>query len=140
ATQLLPKIAPDSTRPRELCSGLLPFERQTREPRMPTTKLTQAAVEKLKVPDRGRVEFWDSQLPGFGLRISDSGRKTWVALYRVGGKLVRETIGTGALIPNVAEARERARQSMQKAQAGQNPVKARREQAAMAAVERPPND
>jgi integrase len=105
---------------------------------MPTTKLTQVAVEKLKAPEQGRMEYWDSQLPGFGLRISDSGRKTWVALYRVGGKLVRETIGTAALIPNVAEARERARQSMQKAQAGENPVVQRREreQAAMAASEK----
>jgi hypothetical protein len=42
---------------------------------MPTTKLTQAAVEKLKKPGEGRVEYWDSQLPGFGLRISGSGRK-----------------------------------------------------------------
>jgi integrase len=105
---------------------------------MPTTKLTQAAVEKLKVPEKGRLEYWDSQLPGFGLRISESGRKTWVALYRVGGKLVRETIGTAALIPNVAEARERARQSMQKAQAGQNPVVERRERerATIAAAEK----
>lgn len=107
---------------------------------MPTKKLTQAAVEKLRAPEQGREEHWDSQLPGFGLRVSGSGRKTWIALYRVAGKLVRETIGTTALIPNVAEARERARQSMQKAQAGQNPVIARRLQAAMAAVERPPND
>src|ERR1700757_4481317 len=93
---------------------------------MPTTKLTQAAIEKLKAPEEGRLEYRDSQLSGFGLRISESGRKTWVALYRVGRKLVRETIGTTALIPNVAEARERARQSMQKAQAGQNPIAERR--------------
>jgi integrase len=94
----------------------------------------QAAVEKLKAPDVGRVEYWDSQLPGFGLRISSSGRKTWVALYRVGGKLVRETIGTAAVIPNVADAREQARQSMQKAQAGRNPVAERRERDRAAAV------
>jgi hypothetical protein len=108
---------------------------------MPTTKLTQAAVEKLKAPEEGRKEYWDSQLPGFGLRISDSGRKTWVALYRVGGKLVRETIGTAAVIPSVAEARERARQSMQIAQAGQNPVVERRERerAATAAAETLPD-
>jgi len=61
---------------------------------MPTTKLTQVAVEKLKAPGQGRMQYWDSQLPGFGIRVSDSGGKTWVALYRVGGKLVRETIGT----------------------------------------------
>jgi hypothetical protein len=34
---------------------------------MPTTKLTQAAVERPKAPEQGRMEYWDSQLPGFGL-------------------------------------------------------------------------
>jgi integrase len=102
---------------------------------MPTTKLTQAAVDRLKPPASGRVEYWDSQLPGFGLRISVNGRKTWVALYRVGSKLVRETIGTLALIPNVAEARDRARESLQKAQAGKNPVAEKRERAEAARVE-----
>jgi integrase len=109
---------------------------------MAKLKLTQAAVEKLKAPTEGRVEYWDSQLPGFGLRISHSGRKTWVAMYRVGSKVVRETIGTAALIPNVGDARERARQSMQQAQTGRNPVAERREreQAAMTAVENLPGD
>ncbi|MBV8574858.1 MAG: DUF4102 domain-containing protein [Acetobacteraceae bacterium] len=82
----------------------------------------------------GRAEYWDSQPPGFGLRRSNSGRKTWVALYRVSGQLVRETIGTSALIPNIADARERARQSMQKAQAGHNPVAGKRERGRAAAV------
>jgi integrase len=89
---------------------------------MPTIKLTQPAVERLKPPVAGRIEYFDNQLPGFGLRISNSGRKSWIAMYRVGGKLVRETIGTLALIPNVAEARDRARESLQKAQKGINPV------------------
>ena len=40
---------------------------------MPTLKLTQAAVERLKPPASGRVEYWDSQLPGFGLRVSAPG-------------------------------------------------------------------
>jgi hypothetical protein len=109
---------------------------------MPNVKLTQAAVEKLRAPPEGRVEYWDSQLPGFGLRISKSGRKTWVALYRVGSKLVRETIGTTALFPNVAEARERARHSMQKAQVGRNPVveKKQREHTAITAAEKRPGN
>jgi hypothetical protein len=94
---------------------------------MPTIRLTQRAVETLKPPATGRVEYWDSHLPGFGLRVAGSGRKTWVAMYRVDGQLVRETIGTLALIPSVAEARDRARESMQKARAGKNPVAERRE-------------
>jgi integrase len=102
---------------------------------MPKIKLTQPAVDKLKPPASGRVEFWDSQLPGFGLRVSDRGRKTWIAMYRVNGKLVRETIGTAAIIPNVGDARARARESLQKAQSGINPVEARRTSSAKAAQE-----
>jgi integrase len=107
---------------------------------MPTLKLTQPAVEKLKAPPMGRIEYWDNQLPGFGLRISETGRKTWVVMYRVRGKLVRETLGTAAVIPNVADARSRARESLQKAQAGVNPVEERRgsERAAKVAAERTP--
>ncbi len=107
---------------------------------MPTIKLTQPATEKLKAPSSGRIEYWDNQLPGFGLRISETGRRTWVVMYRVGGKLVRETLGTAAVIPSVADARTRARESLQKAQAGVNPVEERRgsERAAELARERTP--
>jgi integrase len=94
---------------------------------MPTIRLTQRAVETLKPSAAGRIEYWDSHLPGFGLRVAHSGRKTWVAMYRVDGKLIRETFGTLALIPNVAEARDRARESLQKARVGKNPVAERRE-------------
>jgi integrase len=93
---------------------------------MPTLKLTQVAVERLKPPASGRIEVWDSQLPGFGLRISETGRKTWQAFYRVERRIVREKLGTLAQIPNVADARELARQSMTKARTGGNPVDDRR--------------
>jgi integrase len=46
-------------------------------------------------------------------------------MFRVKGKLVRETLGTLATIPKVDAARERARQSMQKAQTGVHPVRER---------------
>jgi hypothetical protein len=42
---------------------------------MPTIRITDAAVRKLKVPETGRVEYWDSHTRGFGLRISASGVK-----------------------------------------------------------------
>jgi integrase len=93
---------------------------------MPNLKFTQAAVERLKPPESGRIEAWDSQLPGFGLRIAASGLKTWQACYRVEGKMVREKLGTLAQIPNVAEARDLARQSMTKARTGAHPVEERR--------------
>jgi hypothetical protein len=40
---------------------------------MPTIRLTQVAVDKLKPPRTGRKIFWDNLLPGFGLRITSIG-------------------------------------------------------------------
>jgi integrase len=94
---------------------------------MPTIRLTQRAVEKLRAPPSGRIEYWDKHLPAFGLRITDKGHKSWVAMYRAEGKLIRETLGTLAVIPSVADARDRARQSMNAAQAGRNPIAERRQ-------------
>ncbi|MGH9436805.1 MAG: tyrosine-type recombinase/integrase [Terriglobia bacterium] len=93
---------------------------------MPTIKLTQAAADKQKAPAEGRKIFWDNQCPGFGLRITASDARSWVAMYRVRGKAVMETIGTLTLIPAVADARARARASFLKAREGVNPVEVRR--------------
>jgi integrase len=77
--------------------------------------------------------YWDQLLPGFGLRVSAKGRKTWVATYRVNRKEVMETFGTMAVTPSLAQARDLARASMQKARAGVNPVAERRAAEAAAA-------
>ncbi|MBV8736159.1 MAG: DUF4102 domain-containing protein [Alphaproteobacteria bacterium] len=73
-------------------------------------KFTQAAVDGLARPATGRFEVWDTLLPGFGMRVSETGLKTWQAFYRVNGKMAREKLGTFAQIPNVADARARARE------------------------------
>lgn len=80
-------------------------------------------------------------LPGFGLRLSDRGRKTWFVMYRVGGKKVRETLGTLAAIEKVEAARALARASIEQAQGGINPVEQRRaaEQAAALAKQKNPD-
>jgi integrase len=101
---------------------------------MPTLKLTQAAIERgCKPPGTGRVEYWDNQLPGFGLRIAaprdgKEPRKTWQVMYRVDGKKVRETLGTVAMIPKVDAARMLARESLQKVQRGIHPAEERRQE------------
>jgi integrase len=56
--------------------------------------------------------------------------------YRVAGRRVRETLGTTAILPKVEDARNLARASMQKAQAGTHPVEERQERAAAAAARR----
>jgi hypothetical protein len=79
---------------------------------MPTVKLIQLAVNRLDPPPAGNVTYWDGQLPGFGVLISSRGRRTWVAMYRVSGKPVIETLGTMAVIPKVEVARDLARASI----------------------------
>jgi hypothetical protein len=47
---------------------------------------TEAGLERLRAPDRGRVEFGDSVVPGLMLRVSETGVKSWSVLYKVKGE------------------------------------------------------
>jgi hypothetical protein len=47
---------------------------------------TEAGRERLRAPDRGRVEFGDSVVPGLMLRMSETGVKSWSVLYKVKGE------------------------------------------------------
>src|SRR5947209_4381288 len=104
---------------------------------MPKRALTQLTVDRIGPPRAGRVEYWDTHLRGFGLRVSASGAKSWVVMYRPrgSGKLVRETIGTLAELPAVADARRRALASLEAARAGIDPVAEKRAEAARDAAE-----
>jgi Arm DNA-binding domain/Phage integrase family len=94
-------------------------------------KFTQILCERMRPPADGYLTVWDTGLPGFGLRISSKGRRSWICMYRVaGGKEVMETLGTMSLIPSVAEARDRARRSMDAARSGIHPVKQRKQKQA----------
>ncbi len=101
---------------------------------MPTTRLTQLGVDRLAPPKTGRVIHWDRTLPGFGIRLTEKGAKSWVAMYRVDGRTVMETLGSLAKLPKIEAAREMARASMQKAEAGYNPVAEKRTAAARSAA------
>ncbi len=60
---------------------------------MSENKLTSAVVAALSAPEHGQLLIWDASLPGFGVRVTDKGRKTYVAQGRVAGRTVRVTIG-----------------------------------------------
>jgi len=88
---------------------------------MPTRNLTVRLIDSIKPPQAGRVEYWDSDTPGFGLRVSASGRKTWVALYRHQGRVRRLTLGTYPTLP-LADARDQAKDGLRAAAKGKDPA------------------
>ena len=67
---------------------------------MPKLKLTDLAVKKLKPPQKPQVDYWDLLISGFGVRVTNRGRKSWILMARAynaekGKKtLARFTLGT----------------------------------------------
>jgi integrase len=62
---------------------------------MPRLKLTKSAIDALPVPKFDTVH-WDASAPGFGVKVTPTGRKIFIVLYRTGGagsKLRKYTIG-----------------------------------------------
>jgi integrase len=96
---------------------------------MPKRAITQLFLERISPPKAGRVEYWDTAQPGLCLRVSASGAKSWACMYRVSGKQVRETLGTIAEIPRVADARALAEASIEKAKGGVHPIAERQAEA-----------
>jgi len=61
-------------------------ERQPREGSM--AKLTKRVVDQI-VPGETDTMHWDDELKGFGLRVWPSGRKVYLVMSRVKGRLRR---------------------------------------------------
>jgi integrase len=96
---------------------------------MTMMKLTARKLASLEPPTEGRLEVWDEDLPGFGLRLTASGRMTATVLYRRAGRLRRATLGT--LPPlSLADARELARKALLDAATGADPAAAKAEERA----------
>lgn len=69
------------------------------------------------IPQEGRVEYADGLCPGLHLRVTHHGRRTFSAMYRVNGKLTRQTIGPYPVV-TLHNARATALELMRNAQAG----------------------
>ena len=86
---------------------------------MPSLRFTDRAVRGFDA-SRGRADYWDLQLPGFGVRVNESGRKTWFVRYRIGGKQRRFKIGSFPDM-SLSEARQDAREKLNQAVRGDDP-------------------
>jgi integrase len=87
---------------------------------MPVVKLTARGVAALPIPPSGRVEYFDSTLPGFYIRVAASGVKSYGVFYRAGGRLSRHTIGRTPPL-ELADARDFADELLSKVKLGANP-------------------
>jgi hypothetical protein len=85
-------------------------------------KLTIKNAAGLKLPagKTDHIEF-DSEIPGFGLRIRKSGNRSWIFQYRIAGMTRRHVIGKATAIP-ADEAREIAWKLHGKVKEGGDPA------------------
>lgn len=82
---------------------------------MPKMKLTALAVARIAPPTRGQVDYFDTTVPAFGVRVSVAGARTYFVMTRVHGKLTRLTLGRAKLTDDdlglsLKDAREKAGQ------------------------------
>lgn len=81
------------------------------------------------------VDVWDAAVPGFGVRIAPSGRKTFVLMTRFGDKKnpTRRAIGTYGII-SLASARGKAREWLGLVSEGKDPATQQRNDSSFKAV------
>jgi len=72
---------------------------------MPRLNFTVRTIEAIRPSESNcQVDYWDESEPGFGLRVSRAGRKSWIVMYRFNNRLRRLTLGTYPHL-SLAEAR-----------------------------------
>ena len=88
-------------------------------------RLTKRIVEQLPIPD-GDCVVWDTDLPGFGVRLMPSGRKTWVVQKRTkAGRSIRLKIGRSDEL-SAEQARDEAKRLISRIALGEDPASDRR--------------
>src|ERR1700730_16551383 len=89
-------------------------------PLLPTVHLTAQTVKGLTAGITGRTDYFDTDVTGFGLRVTASGIKSWIYLYRVNGRPRRYTIGRYPDL-SLADARLRAKTARNEVARGVDP-------------------
>ena len=86
-------------------------------------KLTKRVVEATEIRDKDYIIF-DNDIPGFGLRVLRSGKRSYMIQYRVGRKTRRMSLGLhGILTPE--KARTQAINALAAVKNGEDPAGAR---------------
>jgi integrase len=96
-------------------------------------RITETLVKKLPRPARGNKIVYDSDLKGFGVRVTAADAKAFVLNYRIGGHERRFTIG-GYPEWSATAARKHAEDLKRRIDLGQDPLAHRREERASLTV------
>ncbi|AZQ66063.1 DUF4102 domain-containing protein [Silicimonas algicola] len=83
-------------------------------------KLTKTFVEGVDVPATGHKIHWDDRVSGYGLKVTATGVRSFIAQGRAKGKVVIVTIGRFPLYTE-DQARKRALAALQRMRDGINP-------------------
>jgi len=86
-------------------------------------KLTKRRIDSLE-PTAADYFQWDSELPGFGIRVWPTGRKVYVAQYRAHGRTRRLKVGTHGPL-TIEEARKQAKGILGDVARGDDPAEER---------------
>lgn len=93
-------------------------------------KLTKGFIDGVQSPSSGYEIHWDDKVPGYGLRITANGVRSFVAMGRVQGKAVITTIGRYGLYTE-DKARSKAQKVLQDMREGIDPRDSKRADEAM---------
>jgi integrase len=98
------------------------------------TKLSDKSVRDLATPDTGNRITYDTDVAGFGVRVTSAGARAFILNYRVGGRERRITIGS---FPDwsVSAAREHAKGLKRRIDQGQDPMGERHEERAAPTID-----
>jgi hypothetical protein len=88
-------------------------------------QLTDAFVRTLAAPEKGRIEVRDAEMPGFAVRVTEKGAKSWILIYHLRGRKGRLTLGSYPAL-SLADARRQARKHKSEIERGEDPAAAKR--------------
>lgn len=83
-------------------------------------KLTKTYIDKLTAPADKEAFHWDTEIKGFGLRVTPTGKITYIVQGRVNGSSPRISIGPHGVF-TVDQAREVAREHLRSMRMGIDP-------------------